>query len=67
MDGKPFFVVSQAVDPGLLQVLERDIVPRLEADIPNQPGAEQLDADLCCTASPLCLIGRATAPSSSRR
>jgi hypothetical protein len=44
-DGKPFFVVSQAVDPGLLQVLERDIVPRLEADIPNQPGAEQLDAD----------------------
>jgi hypothetical protein len=45
MDGKPFFVVSQAVDPGLLQVLERDIVPRLEADVPNQPGAEQLDAD----------------------
>jgi hypothetical protein len=27
MDGKPFFVVSQAVDPGLLQVLECDIVP----------------------------------------
>jgi prepilin-type processing-associated H-X9-DG protein len=45
MDGKPFFVVSQAVDPGLLQVLERDIVPRLEQDVPNQPGAEQLDAD----------------------
>jgi Transposase protein len=45
MDGKPFFVVSQAVDPGLLQVLERDIVPRLEQDIPNQPGAEQLAAD----------------------
>jgi hypothetical protein len=45
MDGKPFFVVSQAVDPGLLQVLERDIVPRLEADIPSQPDAEQLDAD----------------------
>jgi hypothetical protein len=30
MGGKPFFVVSQAVDPGLLQVLECDIVPRLE-------------------------------------
>jgi hypothetical protein len=42
MDGRPFFVMSQAVDPGLLQVLERDIVPRLEADIPNPPG---LDAD----------------------
>src|SRR5262249_33739785 len=45
MNGKPFFVVSQAVEPGLLQVVERDIVPRLEADIPNQPGAEELDAD----------------------
>jgi prepilin-type processing-associated H-X9-DG protein len=45
MDGQPFFVVSQPVDPGLLQVLERDIVPRLEQDVPNQPGAEQLDAD----------------------
>jgi len=45
MDGQPFFVVSQAVDPGLLQVLERDIVPRLEQDIPNQPSTEQLDAD----------------------
>ena len=25
MDGKPFFVMSQPVDPGLLEVLERDI------------------------------------------
>ena len=45
MDGKPFFVVSQAVDPGLLQVLEGDIIPRLEHDVPNQPSAEQLEAD----------------------
>src|SRR5215469_11670088 len=45
MDGEPFFVVSQAADPGLLQVLERDIVPRLEQDVPNQPSTEQLDAD----------------------
>src|SRR5262249_19371215 len=36
---------SLAVDPGLLQVLERDIMPRLEADIPNQRGADALDAD----------------------
>jgi hypothetical protein len=45
MDGKPFFVMNQAVDPGMLQVLERDIVPRLEQDVPNQPSGEQLDAD----------------------
>jgi hypothetical protein len=44
-DGKPFFVVSQAVDPGMLQTLERDIVPRLEQDVPNQPGADKLEAD----------------------
>jgi hypothetical protein len=45
MDGKPFFVVSQAVDPGMLEVLERDIVPRLETDVPNQPSAGQIEAD----------------------
>jgi hypothetical protein len=45
MDGKPFFVVSQAVDPGMLQVLETDIIPRLEADVPNQPSAEAIEAD----------------------
>ena len=45
MDGKPFFVVSQAVDPGLLQVLECDIVPRLENDMPNQPSSHQIEAD----------------------
>src|SRR5271154_6161241 len=45
MDGKPFFVMSQAVDPGLLQVLESDIVPRLENDVPNQPSSDQLEAD----------------------
>jgi len=45
MDGQPFFVVNTAVDPGLIQVLENEIVPRLENDVPNQPGKAQLDAD----------------------
>jgi len=45
MDGQPFFLLNQAVDPGMLQVLEHEIVPRLEKDIPNQPTAEQLAAD----------------------
>ena len=67
MDGKPFFVVSQAVDPGLLQVLERDIVPRLEADIPNQPGADELDADPLLHRFTVVFDRRATAPRSSRR
>jgi hypothetical protein len=45
MDGRPFFVVSCAVDPGLLSVLRDQIVPRLKADVPNQPSEEQLDED----------------------
>ena len=42
MDGQPFFVVTQAADPGLIQVLEKSIVPRLKADVPGQPTPEQL-------------------------
>jgi transposase/predicted nucleic acid-binding Zn-ribbon protein len=45
MDGQPFFVLNQAVDPGMLQVLEHEIVPRLEQEIPHQPTPEQLQAD----------------------
>jgi hypothetical protein len=45
MDGQPFFVVSQTVDPGLLQVLEQQIIPRLEGDVPQLPTAEELAAD----------------------
>jgi hypothetical protein len=45
MDGQPFFVVHQDVDPGLIKVLEAEILPRLEQDIPLQPGPEALAAD----------------------
>ncbi|MBM2817399.1 MAG: hypothetical protein HW421_4161 [Ignavibacteria bacterium] len=43
MDSQPFFLVNKAVDPGLLQVLKNDIVPRLESEVPNQPTEEQLN------------------------
>jgi hypothetical protein len=36
MDGQPFFMVNQPVDPGLLTVLEEEIVPRLEREVPLQ-------------------------------
>ena len=45
LDGQPFFVVSQAADPGLLKVLEEQIVPRLLQEVPNQPSAAELAAD----------------------
>jgi hypothetical protein len=45
MDGQPFFVVNQVVDPGLIQVIEQQIVPRLEQRLPAQPGPGPLEAD----------------------
>lgn len=45
MNGNPFFLVAKDVDPGLLNVLEHEIVPRLENEIPSQPSQEQLSAD----------------------
>jgi hypothetical protein len=41
MDGQPFFVVNQAVDPGLIQVIEQEILPRLEQRVPAQRPAER--------------------------
>lgn len=45
MDGQPFFVVTQAADPGLIKVLEEQIVPRLLTEVPNQPSAQDLEAN----------------------
>jgi transposase len=45
MDGQPFFLVNKPVDPGLLKVLEEDIVPRLEKEVPSQPTKEELEED----------------------
>jgi hypothetical protein len=45
MDGQPFFVVTYPVDPGLLSVLEHNIVPRLKAEAPSQPSEQELEAN----------------------
>lgn len=45
MDGQPFFAINKVVDPGLIEVIEADIVPRLMREVPNQPSQAQLDAD----------------------
>ncbi len=44
-DGQPIFKVNTVVDPGLLKVLEEQIVPQLLEDIPEQPSQEQLQVD----------------------
>jgi hypothetical protein len=33
-DGQPLMVINKAIDPGLLKVLEYDLVPRIEKEIP---------------------------------
>jgi hypothetical protein len=43
--GRPFFVVGKTVDPGLLQTLRSDIIPKLLNDIPNQPTKSELKSD----------------------
>jgi transposase len=40
--GRPFFVIEKEVDPGLLNTLRNDIVPRLLDDVPDQPSERQL-------------------------
>ena len=45
LDGRPFFLVSRPVDPGLIEVLRTEIVPRLLADAPGQPTSAELQAD----------------------
>ena len=43
--GQPFFMVEKQIDHGLIQVLRKDIVPRLLVDVPNQPSQEELKSD----------------------
>jgi len=45
MDGQPFFVIHQAVDPGMIKVIEQEILPRLLRDVPGQPDEAALAAD----------------------
>jgi hypothetical protein len=43
--GNPFFVVEKIIDPGMLQTLRNDIVPRLLLDVPDQPSQEEVAAN----------------------
>ena len=45
VSGNPVFFITKAVDPGLIHVLEHDIVPRLLKDVPGQSSQKQLDED----------------------
>ena len=40
--GQPFFSIEKVIDPGMIDVLRQDVIPRLLGDIPNQPSLEEL-------------------------
>ena len=42
LDAQPFFVVTKTIDPGLIKVLEGDIVPRLDQDAPTLISEQKL-------------------------
>src|ERR1035437_9900526 len=44
-EGRPFFVVNTAANPGLIAVLRQEIIPRLLKEVPHQPTEEELPAD----------------------
>ena len=44
LDGLPFYKINCVVDPGMIKVIEEEIVPNLETQIPNQPTEEELKA-----------------------
>lgn len=43
-EGRPFFVVNTAANPGLIAVLRQEIIPRLKQEVPHQPTEEELQA-----------------------
>ena len=45
MDGQPFMVINKAVDPGMIKVIEHDILPQLEKNLPAFVKARELETD----------------------
>ena len=44
-DSQPFFKINKAIDPGLIETIKKDILPKLREAIPNQPSEEALKDD----------------------
>jgi hypothetical protein len=43
--GRPYFVISSPFTHGLIKTLEKDVIPRLLKDVPEQPTEQELKAD----------------------
>jgi hypothetical protein len=42
MDGQPFFVITEELNGALIQTFKEQILPRLKAEVPNQPTEAEL-------------------------
>jgi len=54
LDGRPFFLVTKEVDPGLLSVLRSELVPWLERNLPAK--ADQSEGSNDCTEHRFTLV-----------
>ena len=54
LDGRPFFLVTKEVDPGLLSVLRREVVPWLERNLPAK--ADLAEGNNDCTEHRFTLV-----------
>lgn len=45
MDGQPFFVINKAIDGGMIKIIENDILPRLDKDLPALVTRRELQID----------------------
>jgi len=54
LDGRPFFLVTKEVDPGLLSVLRCEVVPWLERNLPAKPDLAEGNND--CTEHRFTLV-----------
>lgn len=43
--GEPYFVIHKTINDGMIKVLQDDIIPRLNNDVPNQPTQSELAAN----------------------
>jgi hypothetical protein len=43
--GQPFFVVSEAINSGMIEQIKTSVLPRLEKEVPNQPTEDELLRD----------------------
>ena len=43
--GQPFFVINEVIAGGMIEKIKKEIIPRLNKDVPGQPSGEALEQD----------------------